>query len=65
MTSYIVYDILKPSVFWKIWWRGPLTLFMGGGSDGLDPTLLGISAVVAGVHRKKIFRQIRLGVGEM
>jgi len=23
MTSYIMHDILKPSVFWKIWRRGP------------------------------------------
>jgi len=22
MTSYIMYDILKPSVIWKIWQRG-------------------------------------------
>jgi len=22
MTSYIMYDILKPPVFWKIWERG-------------------------------------------
>jgi len=42
MTSYIMYNILKPSVFWKIWQRGPLTSFLGGEgvSDGLDPTLI-------------------------
>jgi len=34
-----MYDILKPSVFWKIWRRGPLTSLLGGGSDGLDPAL--------------------------
>jgi len=30
MTSYIMYDILKPSVFWKIWRRGPIWSFLGG-----------------------------------
>jgi len=41
MTSYIMYVILKPSVFWKIWQRGPITSFLGGrwASDGLDPAL--------------------------
>jgi len=40
MTSHIMYDILKPSVFWKIWRRGALRNFRGGGgSDGLDPVL--------------------------
>jgi len=34
MTSFIMYDVLKPSVFRKIWRRGPLTSFLGGrGSD--------------------------------
>jgi len=33
MTSYIMYNILKVSVFWKIWRRsgGALTSFRGGG----------------------------------
>jgi len=41
MTSYIMHDVLKPSAFWKIWWRRPLTSFLGegGGSDGLDLAL--------------------------
>jgi len=30
MTSYIMYDILKPSVIWKIWQRGAPTSFLGG-----------------------------------
>jgi len=30
MTSYIMYDILKPSMFWKVWRRGPLLHFCGG-----------------------------------
>jgi len=34
MTSYIMYDILKLSVFWKIWRRRGLTLFLGGGVLG-------------------------------
>jgi len=39
MTSFIVYDILNPSVFWKIWQRELLTSFLVG-SGGLDPALL-------------------------
>jgi len=40
MMSLIMYDILKPSVFWKIWQRGSLSSFLGvGGSDGLGPAL--------------------------
>jgi len=35
MTSYIMHDILKPYMFWKIGRRGG----GGGGSDGLDPAL--------------------------
>jgi len=31
MTSYIMYDILKPSVLWKIWRRGTLNFISGGG----------------------------------
>jgi len=30
MTSYIIYDILKPSVFCKIWRRGALNFISGG-----------------------------------
>jgi len=39
--SYIMYDILKSSMFWKIWQRGggANIIFWGGGSDGLDPAL--------------------------
>jgi len=33
MTSYIMYDILKPPVFWNIWQRGPLTSFLRGGLE--------------------------------
>jgi len=34
-------DILKSSVFWKIWQRGAPDFISGGGgtSDGLDPAL--------------------------
>jgi len=39
MTS-LMYDILKPSVLWKIWRRGLLISFLEGGSDGLDPALV-------------------------
>jgi len=28
MTSYIMYDILKPSVFWKIWRMGFPYIFL-------------------------------------
>jgi len=38
MMSYIMYDILKPSVLWKLGEKGPITAFMGA-SDGLDPAL--------------------------
>jgi len=43
MTFYIFYDILKPSVFWKIWRKGASNFISWGGlggSDGLDPSLL-------------------------
>jgi len=33
MTTYIMYDILKPPVFWKIWWRGPPNFISGGGAQ--------------------------------
>jgi len=39
MTSYIMYYNLKPSVFWKFWKRGFLTLFFWEASDGLHPAL--------------------------
>jgi len=39
MAVYVLYDILKLFVIWKIWQRGPLTAFWGA-SDGLDPALL-------------------------
>jgi len=34
-----MYDILKPSVFWKIWQRGAPYFISGGASDGLDLAL--------------------------
>jgi len=34
MTSYIMYNILKLSVIWKIWRRGILILFRGEGGVG-------------------------------
>jgi len=37
MTSYIMYDILKPSVFWKIWRRrAPYFIFFFGGGAGFE-----------------------------
>jgi len=39
MTSYNKYDILKPSVSWKIWKMGGANIISEGGSDGLDPAL--------------------------
>jgi len=35
MTPYIMYDILKPSGFWKIWQRRPLTSFLKGAGMAL------------------------------
>jgi len=33
MTSYIMYDILKPSVFLKIWRRAAPSFISGGGAQ--------------------------------
>jgi len=42
MMSYIMYDILKPSVFWKILRREAPIFISGGASDSLDPALFRI-----------------------
>jgi len=34
-----MYDILKPSVFWKIWQKWSPYFISEGGSDGLNPAL--------------------------
>jgi len=40
MTSYIICDTLKTSVFWKFKERWPLTSFLEETSNGLDPPLI-------------------------
>jgi len=41
MTSYIMYDILKPSVSENLAKGGPNLISEGWASDGLDPALQG------------------------
>jgi len=46
MTSYIMYDILSPSVIWKNWLRGPPNFISRKASDGLDLALSAEAGVV-------------------
>jgi len=41
-----MYDILRPSVIWKNWLRGPPNLISREASDGLDPALSAEAGVV-------------------